>query len=134
MTTTGRPAPVLFSDDHPWTLAKNRFLADLDPKEQGLFRNATLENLYYGASNSDRDDSEKSKARLVARKLGPLVSAVESYGKALDAFANIAPLYLAPIWGCIRVLLVIARTHGRFYERIVETLGRIGDVMPRFCK
>jgi hypothetical protein len=130
MATKG-PAPP---DDDPWTLAKNRFIEDLDPKEQDLFRNATLENIYYGASNVDRDDSEKSKARLVARKLGPLVSAVESYGKALDTFTNIAPPYLAPIWGCIRVVLVVAKAHGRFYDRIVDTLGRIGDIIPRFRK
>jgi hypothetical protein len=135
MTTTGTgsgSAPVSFSDNDPWTLATSRFLEDLDTKEQELFRNATLENIYYSASNLDRDDSENSKARLVSRKLGPLVAAIESYGKALDTFTNIAPLYLAPIWGSIRVVLVVARAHGRFYERILETFCRIGDVIPRF--
>lgn len=131
MTTLG-PASTAPSDDDPWTLAKNRFLADLDPKEQDLFRDATPENLYSGTSNLDRDDSEKSKTRLAARKLGPLVSAIESYGKALDTFANIVPIYLAPIWGCIRVVLVVARAYGKFFDRVVETLERIGDVIPRF--
>jgi hypothetical protein len=47
------------------------------------------------------------------------------------AYANIAPMYLAPIWGSVRVLMVIARAYGKFYNRIVETLGRIGDVLPQ---
>ncbi|KAL2064621.1 hypothetical protein VTL71DRAFT_3758 [Oculimacula yallundae] len=123
---------TLDGSDDPWALAKARFLSDLDPSERELFNNATLENLYYATSNSNRDDAEKSRTRGVATKLGPLVSAIESYGKALDTFAQIAPLYLAPIWGSIRVVLILARSYGKFFERVVDTLGRIGDILPRF--
>jgi hypothetical protein len=63
-----------------------------------------------------------------------LISAVESYGKAIDTIVNIAPMYLAPIWGCLRVVLVIAKAHGKFYDRMVETFRRIGSVLPRFRK
>ncbi|TVY39940.1 hypothetical protein LOCC1_G005838 [Lachnellula occidentalis] len=125
------PAPALGNDD-PWTIAKTRFLAALDNKERELFLNATLENLYYNTSNADRQDSGDSKTRTTSRKLGPFVSAIENYGNALDTFSNIAPLYLAPIWGSIRVVLVMARAHGKFYDRIVDTLERIGDILPRF--
>ena len=125
---------ALDGSDDPWTLAKARFLADLDPSERDIFNNATLENLFYATNNANRDDAEKSRVRALATKLGPLVSAIESYGKALDTFAQIAPLYLSPIWGSIRVLLVLARSYGKFFERFVDTLGRIGDVLPRFRK
>jgi hypothetical protein len=120
------------SEDGPWALAKARFLEDLEPHEKELFNNATLENLFYETSNANRDDAEKSKTRGLAKKLGPLVSAIESYGSAFDNFAQIAPLYLSPIWGSIRVVLVAARAHGKFYERIVQTLERVGDILPRF--
>lgn len=115
------------TDDSPWELAKARFLASLDPNsnEKELFENATLENLYYTTSNADRDDSENSKRRAVVRQLVPLISAIESFGKAIDTFAQIAPLYLSPIWGCIRVILVVAKVYAKFYGRLVETLGRI---------
>ncbi|KAH7416746.1 hypothetical protein BKA64DRAFT_701531 [Cadophora sp. MPI-SDFR-AT-0126] len=130
-SSTSASATLDGSDD-PWTLAKARFLSDLDPSERDIFNNATLENLFYTTSNTNRDDAEKSRVRSVATKLGPLVSAIENYGKALDTFAQIAPLYLSPIWGSIRVLLVLARSYGKFFERVVDTLGRIGDVLPRF--
>ncbi|TVY93107.1 Ankyrin [Lachnellula willkommii] len=129
--TSSCPAAALGNDD-PWTIAKTRFLADLDDKERELFLNATLENLYYSTSNANRQDAENSKTRATTRRLGPFVSAIENYGKALDTFSNIAPLYLAPIWGSIRVVLVMARAHGRFYDRMVDTLERIGDILPRF--
>jgi len=117
----------------PWLLAKQRYLEGLEPHEKTLFHEATLENLYYGTSNFEQDD-RNSKSRKVIQKLQPLVEKIEDYGKALDAYVNIAPMYLSPIWGSIRVLMVIARTYGKFYNRIVETLGRIGDVLPRFRK
>lgn len=30
------------------------------------------------------------------------------------------------------MVLVIASSHGRFYDRIVDTFGRISDILPRF--
>lgn len=126
----GSPTPVNHSLD-PWLLAKERYLAGLEPREKALFHEATLENLYYGTSNLERDD-RTSKSRTIIQKLQPLVEKIEDNGKALDAFANIAPMYLSLIWGSIRVLMVIARAYGKFYNRIVETFGRIGDVLPRF--
>lgn len=117
----------------PWSLAKERYLEGLEPHEKTLFHEATLENLYYDTSNLERDDSN-SKSRKIIQKLQPLVEKIEDYGKALDAYANIAPTYISPIWGSIRILIVVARAYGKFYDRIVETLGRIGDILPRFRK
>ena len=116
----------------PWLIAKKRFLSDLDDKERSLFDKATLENLYYTSSNEQKDDQKSSKTRSTIQKLQPLISALRDYASSFDAIANIAPLYLAPIWGSIRVVLVLANNHGKFYERIADTFGRIGDLLPRF--
>lgn len=118
--------------DDAWLTAKERFLSDLDDKERALFDKATLENLYYASSNDQKVDQNCSKTRATLQKLQPLISAVQDYGSSFDAFANTAPLYLAPIWGSIRVVLILARNHRRFYDRIAETFERIGDLLPRF--
>jgi len=133
---TSYHAPRSISDESldPWKIAQARFLEGLDEEEKLVFKEATLENLFYGASNVEREDRGASKTRSVLRRIEPLISAVEDYGKALDAYANIAPLYLAPIWGSIRVVLVIANAHSKFYCRILDTFGRIGDILPRFRK
>lgn len=115
-----------------WEIAKARFLNDLDERERATFNDATAENIFYAASNVQREDQKGSKTRSVLENIQPLVSAVEDYGKAMDTFANISSLYLAPIWGSIRVILVIASSHGRFYNRMIDTFGRIGDILPRF--
>ena len=116
----------------PWEIAKTRFLEGLDENERTLFNEATIENLYYDASNVEREDRKESRTRKILCNLQPLLSAIEDYGKALDAYANIAPTYLAPIWGSIRVVLAIASRFGRFYGRMVDMFGRIGDILPRF--
>lgn len=117
-----------------WDIAKARFLEGLDQVEKAAFHDATPENIFYAASNVEREDQRESKTRSLFTKLQPLVSAVEDYGKAMDTFPNIAPLYLAPIWGSIRVMLVIASNHGRFYTRVIDTFGHIGDILPRLRK
>jgi hypothetical protein len=115
-----------------WEIAKARFLDGLDERERITFKEATAENLFYNSSNVQREDQKESKTRSVLENIQPLVSAVEDYGKAMDTFANTSSLYLAPIWGSIRVILVIASCHGRFYNRMIDTFGRIGDILPRF--
>jgi hypothetical protein len=119
-------------EESAWELAKARFFNDLGPTERQLYENATLENIYYATSNINRTDAENSRVRAVTRKLQPLVAAIESYGTAMDTFAQIAPLYLAPIWGCIRVLMVAAEAHSKFYAKLVDILARVGDILPRF--
>ncbi|KAH6684268.1 hypothetical protein B0J14DRAFT_572528 [Halenospora varia] len=137
-TTAGNPStassePSVGSDQFdPWKIAKSRFLRHLDDHERVVFDEATLENLYYTSSNCQKADRKDSKIRAIIQKVQPLVSAVLDYGSALDAFANIAPLYLAPIWGTIRITLAVARNYGKFYDRIADTFGRIGDLLPRF--
>ncbi|PQE18876.1 P-loop containing nucleoside triphosphate hydrolase protein [Rutstroemia sp. NJR-2017a BVV2] len=127
MPINGVPSTSL-SD--PWLIAKERFVRDLDPAERKLFDEATPENMYYKSSNIQRADAENSKARKVLHLLQPLVVTIEDYGKAMDTFSNVAPLSLGPIWGCIRVVLVLASNYGRFYDAIIHTLARIGDILP----
>ncbi|KAF4638043.1 hypothetical protein G7Y89_g25 [Cudoniella acicularis] len=135
MTDLINNAPIRHADAediwNPWEIAKERFMADLDDEKKAAFLSASMENLFYCASNVDREDQQTSKTRSMIKIMSPLVSAVEDYGSALDTYANIASLYLAPIWGSIRVVLALAKVYGRFYARMVETFGRIGDILPR---
>jgi hypothetical protein len=124
---TASPEVVL----DPWLLAKDRYLADLDDDERVLFHKATIENIYYKTSNETRDERSR-KASSAIRKLQPLVAALRDYGEALDVCTNISPLPLAPIWGSIRILLVLAEKYDKYYNRIADVLGRIGDLLPRF--
>jgi hypothetical protein len=115
----------------PWDIARSRYLQPLDPEEQILFNEATIQNLYYSASNTVQNDYLNSKTRRAISAVQPLVDKIEEYGKAMDTFANMAPNFLAPVWGSLRVVLVLAKGLGKFFDRMTDTLGRIGDILPR---
>jgi hypothetical protein len=51
----------------PWKIAQARFLEGLDEEERIVFKEATLENLFYGASNVEHEDRGTSKTRSVLR-------------------------------------------------------------------
>lgn len=95
------------SNVDPWELARDRYLEDLSEDEKALFEKATIENIFYGASTAQKLHEADSKTRLAARKLKPLVAALEQYGKALDVYSNASPTIMCPLWGSIRVVLQV---------------------------
>jgi hypothetical protein len=117
---------------NPWETAKRRFLEGLDPAERKLFDEATPENLLYSTSNAEKADSRDSKTRAILDKLRPLILTIQDYGKAMDVYVQIEPLYMSSIWGSLRVLLIMASTHMKFYTRMIDALGQIAELLPRF--
>ena len=115
-----------------WTRAKDRYVEDLSREEKALYDHATPESIFYDASAAEKVHTFNSVSLNVMSKLQPLIAAIEQYGQALDVFSNAYPLVMSPLWGSIRVLLHLAREFGKYFERIVEMLARIGDVLPRF--
>lgn len=123
-------ALVLHQTD-PWLLARDRFFEDLTPEERVLFTYASPENLFYKTSNAERENKDSSKMRAVSRTLEPLVDVIQEYGKAMDVYSNASSAILCPLWGSIRVLMVLAQSYGKFFDMIVEELHHIGEVLPR---
>jgi hypothetical protein len=70
--------------------------------------------------------------RNVARKLQPLIDVIQEFGAAIDVYSNAYPLVLAPLWGSIRVLLVLGQSYKGFFDVIVHALEEIGEALPRF--
>lgn len=92
----------------PWVLCRDRYLEDLSEDEKALYENATIENIFYGASAAQKRHEADSKTRLAARKLKPLVAALDQYGKALDVYSNASPTIMCPLWGSVRVVLQVS--------------------------
>ncbi|MCJ1457100.1 hypothetical protein MMC28_007466 [Mycoblastus sanguinarius] len=115
-----------------WTRARDRYTEDLSDEEKVLYQRALPESLFYYASAAEKLHASSSASLKVMKKLEPLIAAIQQYGQALDVFSNAYPLVMSPLWGSIRVLLHVAREFGKYFERIVEMLARIGDVLPRF--
>jgi hypothetical protein len=99
----------LYTQIPPWERAKQRYLelCPLAGEERRIFEEATPENIFYSASSNEKLHKEDSKSRYAADKLQPIVAAIAQYGVALDVGSNAFPLVLSPLWGGIRVLLLV---------------------------
>ncbi|KAF2995372.1 hypothetical protein E8E13_003624 [Curvularia kusanoi] len=115
----------------PWETAKLRFFANLSPQEISLYENASLENLFYDASSIQRKHARGSRIWRLQERMTPLIDSIEDYGKAMDVFVNTCPLIMSPLWGSIRVVLLVSEA-ASFQEKLVDCLAQIGDVLPRF--
>ncbi|KAL8868513.1 MAG: hypothetical protein Q9174_004942 [Haloplaca sp. 1 TL-2023] len=115
-----------------WARARDRYVEDLSKEEKASYAAATPETILYGASAAEYIHASSSSSVKIADKLRPLVAAIEQYGKALDVYTNTYSLVLSPLWGSIRVVLLLASEYSKFFDRIVDMFARIGDVLPRF--
>ena len=90
-----------------WTRAKNRYTEDLNPEEKQIFLQASPEMIFYDASVAEKNHRASSTSRGRIDKLQPFITAIEQYSKALDVYSNTYGLVLSPLWGSIRVLLLV---------------------------
>ncbi|KAJ4358816.1 hypothetical protein N0V95_002738 [Ascochyta clinopodiicola] len=115
MSTIRTSLPI---ETQPWESAKANFLKGLTPEEVKLYQNATLENLFYNASSTQRQHALGSRSWRLQARMSSLTDSIEDYGKAMDVFVNTYPLIVA--------------NAASFQEKLVETLAQIGDILPRF--
>ena len=90
-----------------WTRAKDRYIEDLTHEEKQLYNHATPEQIFYDASVAEKKHEASSTSRGLIHRLQPFVTAIEQYGQALDVYSNAYPLALSPLWGSIRVVLLV---------------------------
>ena len=101
-------AQDLFAQD-AWTRARDRFIEDLSESERSLYHQSSLEMNLYDASAAQIRHQDTSTSRDLMSKLQPLISAIDHYGEALNVYANAYPLALSPLWGSLRVVLMVSQ-------------------------
>ena len=73
-----------------------------------MYFNASLHDIVRDAKDASLQHSEESMSHGIVAKMQPLVSAIEQYGQALDVYVNAYPLVLSPLWGSIRITLLVS--------------------------
>lgn len=91
-----------------WEEAKRQCLSDLSAAEQQLVNTASLEEILADVQRVEEKHSQGSKARKLSRRLRPVISGIEQYGKAVDILTGAAQGILSPLWGGIRILLHVS--------------------------
>ena len=82
-------------------------MEDLTQEEKQSYLQATPEKIFYDASAAEKRHEASSTSRRSMHKLQPFIAAIEQYGQAIDVYSNAYPLVLSPLWGSIRVLLMV---------------------------
>ena len=100
-------AQRVFAPD-AWSRARNRFVEDLSEDEKRIFFQATPESTLYDASAAEKKHAENSTSRNIFEKIQPFVGAIEQYGEAMDIYSSTYPLVMGPLWGSIRVVLLVS--------------------------
>ncbi|KAI9654606.1 MAG: hypothetical protein M1831_005367 [Alyxoria varia] len=126
------PLQHRFSELDPWERAKRRFLDGASAEQLHLFESATLEGIYYDACNAEKRHGQDSLLRKTQSKLNPLVNALEGFSPALTTYANASSSILCPLWGSIRVVLILSRATQKYFDELLSLLERVGYALPRF--
>ena len=100
-------AARVFAPD-AWSRARDRFVEDLTDAEKPVYFQASAETILYDASAADKIHKEESTSRTIVTKIQPFVEAVEQYGEAMDIYSSTYPLVMGPLWGSIRVVILVS--------------------------
>ncbi|KAI5778710.1 hypothetical protein EDC01DRAFT_634495 [Geopyxis carbonaria] len=113
-----------------WDRAVSIFTQDLGPSEKDLYMSATPKKVLQSAEEIHTRASKKDKLLHAAGVLQPFIYKLEQLGKPLDIYSGASNTVLAPLWGSIRVLIVLVGAHEKYYVLIADMLGRIGEAIP----
>lgn len=91
-----------------WEEAKRQCLSDISASEQQLIDTATLQRILADVKRAEQNHGEFSKSRKLSKRLNPVISGIEQYGKALDILVGTSQGILSPLWGGIRILLHVS--------------------------
>lgn len=116
----------------PWQKAVEVFKRELTDQEKAVFTHARPEDILKDVNAQEQAQQKASRTRLLLTKIQPWLNTVNEYGKALDVLANSSSV-LPPLWGCLRVLLTVVHKYNDYYAKIIDTLERIGDHLPRYA-
>ncbi|KAI8629894.1 hypothetical protein F5Y19DRAFT_474833 [Xylariaceae sp. FL1651] len=67
-------------------------------------------------------------------RLDPLLSGIEYYTEVIGVFVQTNQAVLAPIWGSIRLLVLVLRGHTTYVDEILRKLETIYRNMPRYAE
>ena len=100
------------SSQDAWTRARNRYTEDLNHEEKQWYLQATPDLILYDASAAEKRHGASSTSRGLMDKLRPFVTAIQQYSQAINVYSNAFPLALSPLWGSVRVILLVGPSLG----------------------
>ena len=82
-------------------------MAGLSTEDQKLFQFTTADDARVAIKDAQSLYDKDHKHGAVWQAVNSFLNGVENYGKAIDVFVSTAPLFLAPVWGTVRVFIKV---------------------------
>jgi len=76
----------------------------------------------------------KRKRNSILARMEPLLACIEQYSEVASIFAQVNQSILAPVWGSIRLLVVVLRSYEAYVEGVVAQLEEIHRNLPRYSE
>ncbi|KAI8951873.1 WD40 repeat-like protein [Xylaria longipes] len=108
--------------------ALKRFQKALPPDLADEFSVCTLDDVRGICRNIQDAHGREGKLRHM-RRLAPFIEAMEQFGKVIEVFTNVNDV-VCFIWGPIKFLLCIARTHIDSFDKLLDMYDKIGNAIP----
>ncbi|KAI0414744.1 WD40 repeat-like protein [Xylaria grammica] len=108
--------------------ALKRFKDTLDPNLAKKFSICTLHDVLNVCRDIQNAHGLEGKLRYMGRLRG-FIEAMEHFGKVIEVFTN-ATEFVCFIWGPMKFLLGIARTHIDSFDKLLDKYGELGNAIP----
>ncbi|KAK3493518.1 hypothetical protein B0T13DRAFT_421361 [Neurospora crassa] len=112
---------------HPdgFTRALAKFKNGLDPSRAQEFSITRLEDVQKTVDEIQHEQGPQGKLRHLQR-LEPFIEAMTQLGSVIEVFTNACD-FICFIWGPIKFLLGLAKTHLGFLNKLLESYGKIAS-------
>ncbi|KAI1752664.1 WD40 repeat-like protein [Xylaria castorea] len=108
--------------------ALQRFKKALPPNLVDTFSVCSLDDVRDICRDIQDAHGRKGTLRYM-RRLEPFIEAMEQFGRVIEMFANVNEI-VCFIWGPIKFLLGITRTHMNSFDKLLDVYDKIGNAIP----
>ena len=94
--------------EHAWKAAKDAFQGNLSPAEEAHLAHSTISDAFKEVADIEQRYASSSKSRKAGALLRGPLEVVARLSPALDVFSQIEPSIMCPIWGSMRIMVMVA--------------------------
>jgi len=104
---TSGPA-ALPAAEQAWKAAKDAFQGNLSPAEEAHLAHSTISDAFKAVVDTEHRYVSSSRSRQAGALLRGPLEVVARLSPALDVFSQVEPSILCPIWGSMRIMVMVA--------------------------
>lgn len=107
MSTQAGPATITAAE-RAWKAAKDKFQGNLSDAEEAHLAHSTVGDAFKAVADVEQRYASSSRSRKAGALLRGPLAVVARLSPALDVFSQMEPSIMCPIWGSMRIMVMVA--------------------------